>query len=228
MSHNFHKLGKLSSAVYLITGFFNDSEPMKWRLRTLAMDLSSESLRDKYGLAREIISLFAIAKTAGLVSETNANIIIEELSRFESGEAKRLDIRALLATSAEEKLAVELEPSASPEIKDKIVERGLSYMPKPSFEDSVLSKDRPSPRSEKESKNQPDLKDYGAVSVKKNSRQSVIIGLIKRKKEIMIKDVSPLIGGCSEKTIQREVLGMVASGILRKMGEKRWSRYTLA
>ena len=101
MSHNFHKLGKLSSAVYLITGFFNDSEPMKWRLRTLAMDLSSESLRDKYGLAREIISLFAIAKTAGLVSETNANIIIEELSRFESGEAKRLDIRALLATSAE-------------------------------------------------------------------------------------------------------------------------------
>ena len=44
----------------------------------------------------------------------------------------------------------------------------------------------------------------------------------------MIKDVSPLISGCSEKTIQRELLAMVYAGILRKMGEKRWSRYSLA
>ena len=72
------------------------------------------------------------------------------------------------------------------------------------------------------------LKQYGAVSVKKNSRQSVIIGLLKRKKEIMIKDVSPLISGCSEKTIQRELSAMVAAGILRKIGDKRWSRYSLA
>ena len=44
----------------------------------------------------------------------------------------------------------------------------------------------------------------------------------------MIKDVAPLISGCSEKTVQRELGEMVASGILRKIGEKRWSRYTLA
>jgi predicted HTH transcriptional regulator len=72
------------------------------------------------------------------------------------------------------------------------------------------------------------LKKFGAVSVKKNSRQSIIISLLKRKKEIMIKDVSPLINGCSEKTIQRELLEMVSLGLLRKLGEKRWSRYTLA
>ena len=44
----------------------------------------------------------------------------------------------------------------------------------------------------------------------------------------MIKDVSPLIGGFSEKTIQRELAAMVQAGILRKVGEKRWSRYSLA
>ena len=44
----------------------------------------------------------------------------------------------------------------------------------------------------------------------------------------MIKDVSPLIKGCSEKTIQRELLSMVKSGILKKEGEKRWSKYSLA
>jgi hypothetical protein len=44
----------------------------------------------------------------------------------------------------------------------------------------------------------------------------------------MIKDVSPLVTGCSEKTIQRELSAMVRSGILKKVGEKRWSRYSLA
>ena len=72
------------------------------------------------------------------------------------------------------------------------------------------------------------LKEFGAISVKKNSRQSIIINILKRKREIMIKDVTPLINGCSEKTIQRELSAMVATGILKKIGEKRWSRYTLA
>ena len=72
------------------------------------------------------------------------------------------------------------------------------------------------------------LKEFGAISVKKNSRQSIIINILKRKKEIMIKDVSPLINGCSEKTIQRELSSMVDLGILKKIGEKRWSRYSLA
>jgi hypothetical protein len=44
----------------------------------------------------------------------------------------------------------------------------------------------------------------------------------------MIKDVSPLIEGCSEKTIQRELMSMVHNGTLKKIGEKRWSRYSLA
>jgi predicted HTH transcriptional regulator len=71
-------------------------------------------------------------------------------------------------------------------------------------------------------------KEFGAVSVKKNSRQGIIIAILKRKKDIMIKDVSSLIPGCSEKTIQRELLAMVQAGVLKKIGEKRWSHYVLA
>ncbi|MEK6878241.1 MAG: hypothetical protein AABY22_01465 [Nanoarchaeota archaeon] len=51
--------------------------------------------------------------------------------------------------------------------------------------------------------------------------------LIKRKKEIMIKDVVGLINDCSEKTIQRELLTLVDEGILKKEGERRWTRYSL-
>ena len=90
----------------------------------------------------------------------------------------------------------------------------------------------PEPRKDEFIKDKTDgkssLKEFGAISVKKNSRQNIIITILKRKKEIMIKDVSPIISGCSEKTIQRELLAMVQAGILRKVGEKRWSRYSLA
>ena len=64
--------------------------------------------------------------------------------------------------------------------------------------------------------------------MKKNGRQSVILDLVKKRGEVMIKDVSPHIAGVSEKTIQRELLALVKDGILVKEGEKRWSKYSLA
>jgi hypothetical protein len=33
---------------------------------------------------------------------------------------------------------------------------------------------------------------------------------------------------CGEKTLQRELVSMVKDGVLKKLGEKRWSRYMLA
>ena len=64
-------------------------------------------------------------------------------------------------------------------------------------------------------------------SVKKNTRQEAILSIIKNKKEVMIKDISSQFNGYSDKTIQRELFGMVKDGILIKSGEKRWSRYSL-
>ena len=92
------------------------------------------------------------------------------------------------------------------------------------IEENIIIKDKITYKAPEEKS----LKEFGAISVKKNSRQSIIIGLLKRKKEIMIKDVSPLINGCSEKTIQRELSAMVHTGVLKRIGEKRWSRYSLA
>jgi len=189
------KSEKLASAIYLITGFFDDKEPLKWKLRTLSTDLVSEQVKDKFSIIRETLSLFSMAKTAGLVSEMNHDILVRELSKLKDEAEKPLDIMFIHDTITDQKALP--RPQKSEYIKDNTSEK-------------------------------PMLKEFGAVSVKKNSRQSIIIAILKRKKEIMIKDVSPLISGCSEKTIQRELLTMVNSGILRKMGEKRWSRYSLA
>lgn len=249
MSDTAQKVNKLASAVYLVTSFFSDREPLKWKLRDLSAHLVSSSLsfksylfdeRDYAGLENrqtilEINSLLAVAKNVGLVSEANFNLLSQEFSKylefigFPAGLEER-DGRGVLSEKffATHQKEAQLPPKESENpIKDKNIEqpqnRSLSAGYLPSIRPHS-SHSESKPRLENTEK---PLKQFGAVSVKKNSRQSVIISLLKRKKEIMIKDVSPLISGCSEKTIQRELSAMVAAGILKKIGEKRWSRYTL-
>ena len=189
------KTENIGAAIYLITSFFDDKEPLKWRLRSLSTDLVSERVKDKSLIIMELLSLFTIVKTAGLVSGMNYDILVRELSKLEDEVKKPLELSFPREIATSERTLV--VPQRAEFIKDKTEEK------------------------------QP-LKEFGAVSVKKNSRQSTIIAILKRKKEIMIKDVTPLVNGCSEKTIQRELSSMVQTGILKKMGEKRWSRYSLA
>ena len=63
--------------------------------------------------------------------------------------------------------------------------------------------------------------------VGKGDRRTIILALIKQKPQLAVKDITKSIPGVSEKTIQRELLAMVAEGILVKKGERRWSTYSL-
>jgi hypothetical protein len=229
------KTEKIASAVYLVTSFFDEKEPLKWRLRTLSSNLLSSSLLikdnppslndkaviDVQNNLLEMDSLFLIAKNSGLVSANNQEILSSEFQKFVasiSGTTQNLEDsrKGLLSKDffgssvSRSNYFPEIKTSSNQEIiKDK------------TDETPVIDKGH-RPNEPKQ------LKEYSVVAVKKNSRQSTIISLLKRKKEIMIKDVSPLINGCSEKTIQRELMAMVQNGTLRKIGEKRWSRYSLA
>ena len=198
------KTEKLVTAIYMITSFFDDKEPMKWRLRELGNGLISH--KDVPSTVTHILTLLTVAKNTGLVSDMNYEIIHREFSR-------------LLPESTNLQGFFGQPEEALPAPTSK-VERSIY------ISSSIAS--TPAPIVETAKDKAPLVKEFGVVAVKKNSRQSVIINLLKRKKEIMIKDVSPLIDGVSEKTIQRELLAMVKAGILNKIGEKRWSRYTLA
>ena len=187
---------RLATAIYFITGFFEEKEPLRWQLRTLSLDLVGDKVKDKFNIVKEITALLSLAKDTNLVSDVNHNILTQELSKLEE-EAKSPFIKTFFDEMTREEMTLP-QPERAEAIKDK---------------------------SSKEPK---ELGAWSRPSVKKKSRQSIIIGLLKRKKEIMIKDVLPLISGYSGKTIQRELLAMVSSGILKKIGEKRWSRYSLA
>lgn len=253
MSDTAKKANKLASAVYLVTSFFSDHEPLKWKLRELSGHLVSASLsfksylfeeRDYAGLENrqtvlEILSLLSVAKNVGLISDANHTLLSGEFSKylesigFPTGIEERagkmvLSEKFFASAPVEPKIEA---PKEDLPIKDKNVEAPNKPTGTPAIPQGYLPSVRPETRIEmvksSSATGEKPLKQFGAVSVKKNSRQSTIIALLKRKKEIMIKDVSPLISGCSEKTIQRELSAMVAAGILKKIGEKRWSRYTL-
>jgi hypothetical protein len=58
-------------------------------------------------------------------------------------------------------------------------------------------------------------------------RQTTIVKEIRLKGQLTIRDLVDKITGCSEKTIQRELLALVEHGVLKKEGERRWSRYSI-
>ena len=229
------KTERIASAVYLITSFFDEKEPLKWRLRGLASNLfpnallvkdNSPYINDKavqeiQNIIIEVDSLFLVAKRAGLVSVTNHEILSTELQKFSTNIS---DPTLAIEESKKSLLSKDFfgsSISATNFTTETKLSLAQNFLKDKIEETHVIDKGHKI--------NEPkQLKEYSVVAVKKNSRQSTIINLLKRKKEIMIKDVSPLINGCSEKTIQRELMAMVHNGPLKKLGEKRWSRYSLA
>ncbi len=61
--------------------------------------------------------------------------------------------------------------------------------------------------------------------IQKSDRQKAILDIIKRTGETSIKDITTGFPGCSEKTIQRELNSLIYGGVLKKIGERRWSKY---
>lgn len=62
---------------------------------------------------------------------------------------------------------------------------------------------------------------------RKESRREQILGLFSGGVEVSINDISKKIEGCSLKTIQRELNDLVSEEKLKRIGEKRWSKYIL-
>lgn len=60
-----------------------------------------------------------------------------------------------------------------------------------------------------------------------NDRRARIFSVIESRGEVTIKDISAVVSDVSEKTIQRELNAMIEDNMIRRIGEKRWSRYTV-
>jgi len=213
-SYFYKKTEKLVSAIYLLSNFISDKEPLKWKLREAGLELLSQGLSDRLeqgnSLLKTILSLLQVSYISRMISEMNYNILkyeFEALIQMVETQDKKNDIK---------------QGIIFPEHFFDIFE-GNSKGQIPMSDRFTRPIDKLSDRN-----NGLNIKDkVNKPILESPNRQDLIIGLLKKNNNLGIKDFVSSIKDCSEKTIQRELVSLVSKGQIKKVGEKRWSRYLL-
>ncbi len=236
------RANKLVTALFMVTDIMDTNEPLRIKLR----HASTEMLSDMYGNSNhtpkrvsEIMSFLSIASTLGMISEMNFNILKKEFSTllksitdnraistfWSSGETALLDFlkedEELTRTPEMHKDDSSLQGHIKPARIG--VQKGSTLMKVLSDKISTMS-----------------VSNYQGHDVLKSKRRSEIIEILKGQSSaspstfsgLTITDIKRLgergvLATCGDKTVQRELISMVGDGVLKKTGEKRWSRYFL-
>lgn len=156
-----------------------------------------------------MLSTLRLHAARGLLHEETAKILIEEYEGLVEklvGESKHVGLsitsEALaVSTMAEEPLFAALPsplPTAHTTVGQKDIYKG--------HKDSMVKKD-------------------GNLEDKGQKRTLTILEVVKNNDGVSIKDISKVVQGCSEKTIQRELGVLIEQGVVVRKGERRWSTY---
>ncbi len=229
----FKKTEKITAGIYLVSGLLKDDEPMKWELRDHGMELMSSSfmassnipgdksstIQSLFTAALETISLLNVARISNLITEMNHSLLVREIDNIVAM------LRDRLAESAENAGYVLSENFfKTPDLFAsgfRSDSRSFQAHSKGQTGDLSLWK------TEKNVQKQGNSMGQNTVQAKKISRQESILSVLKNQSNLTIKDFSKVIKDCSEKTIQRELIELVDRGVVKREGERRWSRYSL-
>ncbi len=264
------KCERLATAIYLVTNFLSDTEPMKARLRTLSLDfvrdaslvrngsqmIETSVLESLRANIQETLALLELAFVAGLVSEMNFTILKREYSSLRG----TIDVKKASRESRTDNILGDNffgtpEPlySSSSSLRGgttkqsnttTLDQRPVDFHKGHSVgQTNVVVSDK-NQNTQKVAttivaQNVASKTAHGhdsklsmsvraTTDVAKESRRARILKLVKDNHEVSIKDIVAHFPDLSEKTIQRELVSMSDSGVLKKSGERRWSRYTLA
>lgn len=200
----YKKAERLAKAIHLILPAFAESVSLKNRIDAITIGLVDAAilppLTARVLLSRELLALssvLGIARTGGLLSSMNAELITREahilLQEVAAYEEPRLSLGDAPTLSDISKKTFSPRSLKSPStVINKIAQKSLPI-------------------------------DKGHIK----DRREAVLSVIRNKKKASIKDISTLIRGVSEKTIQRELLALIATGVVLKQGERRWSTYSL-
>jgi len=196
-----NRIQKITDAIYRVTDLLSDKEPMKWEVRNRAVLVFTNviSLRGKSFAEKNN----AIHETKELINQLSAL-----LSLFaESGTISSVNFEILKDEYGAVKKFISQEKQEQDFIKFNLDEPKKS-LPQPIGQTNGHS-----------------IGHIGSSSGK--TRKDKILEIIKAKGEVSIGELSSVFAECSEKTVQRDLLEMVAKGVLKKEGDKRWRRYSL-
>ncbi len=249
------KTEKLVTALYMVTDCMDTDDALKAKLRQLGVELLSDMYKlstlspmDKHthissSLARidEILSFVEITYTIGFISEMNTTILKKEFTILISELESHLEKDKHFTFTLDEKMFELPELSSAKQdfnyanqhyTKDTPI--GQTGKRTPFNVTSFINN-----KSLLQTSQLKKTTSHSANLAERQERTNKIISIIKdlstlpapegqaEKKDVSIKDISLVFTDCSEKTIQRELNSLVLKGQLRKIGAKRWSRYSI-
>lgn len=219
----YKKAERLAKAIHLVSPAFRTAPALRDRMDGIAVGLVDAAIlpptaaRDS--MSRELLALssvLSIARTGGLLSSMNAELI--------SREAQQL--LQEIATYEEPRLFLDDAPSLAELTKEAGAERLLGQHPQ-----AARARDAgPRPQRAAQAKGTQSSKgqSQGQVKDKNAERREVIKSILRSKGPSYIKDISTMIRDVSEKTIQRDLQALIDSGEVVKTGERRWTTYAVA
>jgi predicted transcriptional regulator len=204
----YKKAERLAKAIHLIAPAFAEAPSLRNRIDAIAVGLVDAALLPpsiaRTALSRELLTLssvLAIARTSGLLSSMNADLITKE-THFLLQE---------VAAYEEPRLALDDVPTLA-----DIAKKTTRKISSNTGSESKGSLQKASAISTRPEEVKGHLKD----------RREAILSVMDTKKQASIKDIARMVRGVSEKTVQRELAALVSEGVLAKQGERRWSTYS--
>ncbi len=214
---------------------------------TYIISTQSSFLKQTTGRISEIISFLDIASAVGLISEMNHSILKKEFIELKNSLQEKceqgLSLSELFPIINENKYLSITKSIPPTRNVDKLeptrigVQKGstlLGALNKIQMSDSraKMSDNNTSPLKNKTT-HQTNANDFDVL--KKKRREEVLKIVIENKEAhpssggATISDIRLAARGvlvsCGEKTLQRELVSMVKDTVLKKTGEKRWSKY---
>jgi hypothetical protein len=217
---------RLAAAVFMISNMIDQGESLRTKIKDLALVLVSISVNlkdinfldarklitDIEKKSLELMSMLDIACVSNLISKMNVSILKEEFQSF------------ILELG---KFTESFENNKSVSVKGLFSESPIlsinNNLKKTDLVDNFASnicKDEQKKYVKNGIKN-------GSGHKRKDLRKNTILDFVKGHNDVSIKDIAANITGCSEKTIQRELTSLIGEGRIRKIGERRWSKYSI-
>ena len=248
---SYPKTTKLISALYMVTDIMDKEESIRNSLRTLGAEILSDvhyiniqkdAAKKLFSKVGEMLSFLEVASLVNMISIMNFSILRAEFLELQKS------IREFRSKNEPMGSNVSIEEFLnSVQASDTLesIEEQAKYSKGHDSAVSFRNESKGSLGVQKAS-NLLDALSYGVKKspIEKQSKQNDF-GLLKKERRFEIVKALKSEGGwmtiseikdkglgvlkeCGYKTLQREVVSMVDDGVLKKQGEKRWSKYSLA
>ncbi len=225
---SYTKTNKLIAALFMVTDIMDKDEPLRNKLRTLGSEVISDIHVDPIKVALRIdaiMSFLEVSFAIHMISEMNFSILKKEFFKLTESISEYKQIKSNWLEEFLEKddslLRTNMPSTRLGTQKVSTLTTGLQGV-------NFKVSDR--------SRRTQDTTAQGFDVLKKNRRRDIISVLKMSKEGLTITDIKnkskghedtlSAIASCGEKTLQRELVSMVKDGVLKKEGEKRWSRYS--